>query len=33
MIITGMYFNLMTLKGEPERKFYIPELNKTYEIA
>lgn len=33
MKISGMYFNLMTLKGEPERMIYIPELNKTYEIT
>lgn len=28
MKITGMYFSLMTLKGEPERMIYIPELNQ-----
>lgn len=28
MTITGMYFNLMTLKGEPERMIYIPEFNQ-----
>lgn len=31
--ITGMYFMLMTLKGEPESIICIPGLIKIYEIS